>query len=443
MNFYIKTYGCQMNTRDSDAATAMLCKSGHTPVKKEEQADVIILNTCTVRGKAEDKAIGKLGFLKRLKRKNENLLLGMMGCAAQRMGEDIFDQVPHLDFVVGTDQLHKIADIVNSEIKDRHRFVDISPERDVLTSMGDHHKVDNKKSEFIAIMRGCDRYCTFCIVPKVRGAEKSREIEDIVAEAQKLADAGVVELTLLGQNVSAYGLPGVRPPIPNDVSPFARLLEAISDIEGIKRIRFTSPHPSYFNDELIEAFGRLPKVCSSLHFPLQSGSDSILKKMNRPYTSAEFIEVARKLKVAKPDLTFSTDVIVGFPGETDDDFEETRRVFKEVEFDNAYIFKYSPRSGTAAARWPDQISDKIKEKRNQILLADLGEITIRHHEEMINSVVEIMVGGVSKRNTETWRGLTQTNQVVIFYPEDGVEIGDLIKLKVNRVTRTTLYGEIV
>ncbi len=443
MNFYIKTYGCQMNLRDTDAATAMLCEKGYTLVEKEEDADVIILNTCTVRGKAEEKAIGKLGFLKRLKRKNENLLLGIMGCAAQRMGDELFERVPHLDFVIGTEQLHKLPEIVEQELNYRHKFVDINHQSDVLNSMGAHHKLESKTSEFVAIMRGCDRFCTYCIVPHVRGREKNHEQTNVIEEVQKLADAGVVEVTLLGQNISAYGLDGIKPPIAPDESPFARLLEAVSDIEGIKRIRFTSPHPSYFNDELIETFGRLPKVCSGLHLPLQSGSNKVLKKMNRPYTAEEFLEVVRKLKLHKPDITLSTDIIVGFPGETDEEFEETRRVFNEVEFDNAYIFKYSPRRGTAAAKWGDQISEDVKEARNKILLADLGKITSRHHETLMNSVVEILVEGVSTRNENTWRGLTQTNQVVIFDPQDSIKIGDLIKIKVNRVTRTTLYGDVV
>jgi len=443
MNFYIKTYGCQMNLRDSDAATAMLCEKGYTPVEKEEEADVIILNTCSVRGKAEDKAIGKLGFLKRLKRKNENLLLGIMGCAAQRMGEELFEKVPHLDFVIGTEQLHKLPEIVEQELADRHQFVNIGNQSEVLTSMGAHHMVENKISEFIAVMRGCDRFCTYCIVPHVRGREKSREMEDVIEEAKKLADAGVVELTLLGQNISAYGLDGVKPPIAPEVSPFARLLEAISEIEGIKRIRFTSPHPAYFNDELIETFGRLPKVCSGLHLPLQSGSDKVLKKMNRPYTAEQYLEIVRKLKKHKPDITFSTDIIVGFPGETEEDFQETRRVFNEVEFDNAYVFKYSPRRGTAAAKWDDQISDEVKEERNQILLADLGQITTRHHDALIGTEVEVLVEGVSTRNENTWRGLTQTNQVVIFDPQEDIKIGDLIRINVNRATRTTLYGDVV
>ena len=443
MKFYIKTYGCQMNLRDSDAATAMLCEKGYTVVENEEEADVIILNTCTVRGKAEDKAIGKLGFLKRLKRKNENLLLGIMGCAAQRMGDELFEKVPHLDFIIGTEQLHKLPEIVEEELSYRHKFVDVGHQSDVLNSMGAHHKLEEKRSEFVSIMRGCDRFCTYCIVPHVRGREKSRTQEDVVKEVRELAESGVVEVTLLGQNISAYGLDGIKPPIDPNNSPFARLLEAVSEIEGIKRIRFTSPHPAYFNDELIETIGRLPKVCSGIHLPLQSGSNKILKKMNRPYTAEEFLEIVRKLKQHKPGITFSTDIIVGFPGESDEDFEETRRVFNDVEFDNAYIFKYSPRHGTAAAKWGDQISDEVKEQRNQILLSDLGKITSRHHETLIGSVVEILVEGVSTRNESTWRGLTQTNQVVIFDPQDSIKVGDLINIKVNRVTRTTLYGDVV
>jgi tRNA-2-methylthio-N6-dimethylallyladenosine synthase len=432
-----------MNLRDSDAITAILTEKGFKSVEDENEADIIILNTCTVRGKAEDKAIGKMGFLKRLKRKNPDLLLGIMGCAAQRMGDELFEKLPHLDFVVGTEQLHKVPEIIEQELKERQQFIDVTPQDAVLTSMGAHYKPENKISEFVAIMRGCDRFCSYCIVPFVRGREKSREIDDIVQEVNLLAKKGVVEITLLGQNVAAFGFDGVKPPIANDVSPFAELLKEVAKIEEIKRIRFTSPHPAYFNDKLIETIGELDKVCDSLHLPLQSGSNDILKKMNRPYTSEEYLEIVRKLKLAKPNITFSTDIIVGFPGETDADFEETRRVFQEVRYDNAYIFKYSTRRGTLAAKWDDDISKEVKEERNQILLEDLSKITSENHVELMGSIQEILVEGISKRNETRWKGKTSTNQVVIFEPNDSVKVGDLIKIKVNRTTQMTLYGEIV
>jgi len=443
MKFYIKTYGCQMNLRDSDAATAMLCERGYEPTKVEDEADIIILNSCSVRGKAEDKVIGKAGFLKKLKRKKPDLLLGIMGCMAQRLGDELFDKIPHLDFVIGTEQLHTITDIVDAEVDEQHKFVNVEHQDDVLTNMSAHHQANTKISEFIAIMRGCDRFCTYCIVPHVRGRRKSRDISDIIKEAKKLVQAGIVEITLLGQNVAAFGLDGTAPPIDPKVSPFARLLEAVCELEGIKRVRFTSPHPSFFNDDLIETIARLPKVCRGIHLPLQSGSDSVLKRMNRPYTSEQFLEIVRKLKSNIPGITFSTDIIVGFPGETDEDFEATRRVFNEVEFDNAFIFKYSPRRGTGAAKYDDQLDDSVKEGRNQSLLKDLGRITERHHNDLLGEEVEVMVEGVSTRNEEKWRGLTQTNQVVIFDPDSSFKPGDIVAVKVTRATRMTLYGDVV
>ncbi len=443
MNFYIKTYGCQMNMRDSDAATAMLSERGHTLVEKEEQADIIIFNTCSVRKKAEDKVIGKLGFMKKLKRKNPNLILGLMGCMAQRLGDELFVMVPNLDFVIGTDQLHTIGDVVDAEAHKRHKFVSTEVQKDVLTEMGKHYKIDNKTSEFVAIMRGCDCYCTFCIVPYVRGREKSREIPDIVEEVKELAEAGIKEIILLGQNVVAYGLPKVKLPLADDNSPFADLLEAVHAVEGVERIRFASPHPAYFNDKLIKTMGQLPKVCNNVHFPLQSGSDRILKKMNRPYTSEEFIEKANKLKKHVPGITFSTDIIVGFPSETEEDFNMTRKVFNEVEFDNAYIFKYSPREGTGAAIYEDQITDEVKEERNKILLGDLKTMFGRNIQTDVGETVNVLVEGVSKRNSERWQGRTPTNRVVIFDPIDDIKAGDIIDVKVNKATAVTLFGDVV
>jgi tRNA-2-methylthio-N6-dimethylallyladenosine synthase len=412
-------------------------------VEREEEADILLFNTCSVREQAENKAIGKIGILKRLKREKPDIYIGVMGCMAQNRKEELLEKLPHLDFVIGTEKLHKLPEIIEKEIKNRHKEIQVGEDLSVLTGMGAHFKVSKDKvSSFIAIMRGCNRFCSYCIVPYVRGREKSREISDIADEAKKLVDAGIKEIFLLGQNVAAFGLDGKASPGDPSFSPFADLLEELNKIEGLARIRFTSPHPAYFNDRLINAMAELPKVCESLHLPLQSGSDRILKLMNRNYSAAQYMEIIKKLKARIPEITFSTDVIVAFPGETDEDFNATRNIMNEVGFDNAYIFKYSPRKGTKAAEMPDQIPQNIKEERNQALLADLAERTKKHNAEMVGKKYEILVEGPSKRNPERWSGRTRTNKVVIFEPDEKTGRGNLMELNIFRCTSMSLFGKI-
>jgi len=431
-----------MNERDSEAGGAMLAERGHELVTNENEADVLIFNTCSVRDQAERKAIGKIGFMKKLKKTRPELIIGVMGCMAQNRGEDLFRELPHIDFVIGTGQLHKLPDIVESIAEERSAQVALlDPDNAVLTGMGAH--CQNSIFASIAITRGCNRFCTYCIVPYVRGREISRDIADIVAEAQELVDGGTREIMLLGQNVAAFGLDGNINPPPPDHSPFAELLEELVKIEALKRIRFTSPYPSYFNDRLIATIAANPKICRNIHLPVQSGSDRILKAMNRNYTAEQYRNIAAKLLDKMPDLTFSTDVIVGFPGETEEDFNATRSLLNEIGFDNAYIFKYSPRSGTAAFKLDDDVPQAIKEERNQILLKDLAERSAKFNIKLNGSVQEVLVEGVSKRNTERWSGKTTNSKTVIFTPSDGIKPGDLIKVKINRVTAVSLFGEIV
>ncbi len=289
-------------------------------------------------------------------------------------------------------------------------------------------------------MRGCDRFCSYCIVPYVRGREQSRPAKDIVAEATDLADHGIKEIFLLGQNVAGYGMSGSKKK--SSSSPFADLLRELNKIEPIKRIRFTSPHPLYFNDELIKAVAELPKVCKNIHLPLQSGSDAILKKMNRNYTAEYYLDIVAKLKILVPQITFSTDIIVGFSGENEADFEATRNIVHNVEFDNAFIFKYSPREGTKSANFADDVPYEIKEKRNQILLEDLAKITLKRNKSLIGKSFEVLVEGESKRNPERFCGRTDTNKVVVFDPDENTKPGDLFLVDIERATAMTLYGRI-
>lgn len=446
MNIYIKTYGCQMNERDSESAAAMLAEAGHNIVHEENEADVIILNTCSVRDQAERKAIGKLGILSRLKRERPWMMFGIMGCMAQSRGEELLKEIPHLDFVIGTDNIHLLPEtLAELELGRRKMRHDLRMGAD--TPGIDAHRLPEEGagqfSAFISISRGCNRYCSYCIVPYVRGPERSRDMDSIVAEAAMLAEQGVKEIMLLGQNVAAYGFDRVPPPIPEDRSPFAELLTRINAIDGIRRIRFTSPHPAYFNRKLIETVAALPKVCKSIHLPLQSGSDAVLKRMNRPYTAEHYLNVVNHLRKLSPEMTFSTDIIVGFPGETEADFEATRQMMEAVRYDNAYIFKYSPRKGTVSAKMEDDVPQTEKERRNQILLEELEKLNAANNAALVGRCFELLAEGPSKRNAERWSGRTDTFKQVIFTPSASLRPGDFVKVKIVRSTPMSLYGEII
>lgn len=442
MKFHIRTYGCQMNERDSESVAADLLSRGYQRTESEEDADIILLNTCSVRERAERKAIGKLGITSRLKRNKPDLLIGLMGCMAQRIGGELAETVEHLDFVVGTGQTHRTGEIIDSLVSDRRKLIETGHDSGILTGMAGHINPGLKVSAFIAIMRGCNRFCSYCIVPYVRGREKSRMPDDIAAEARELAAAGVREIFLLGQNVAAYGMDGAAPPPPPGFSPFAELLEELAAIDGVERIRFTSPHPAYFNDRLIGTIIAEPKVCDAIHLPLQSGSDRILKLMNRPYTAVEYRQVVDKLKSGLSDVSFSTDVIVGFPGETEDDFNATRGLMNEVGFDNAFIFKYSPREGTTAAGMDDQVPEKVKEDRNQILLSDLERRCGVRNAAMSGRKIEILVEGPSKRNPARWSGRATNGKMVVFEPTPNTAAGDLVTLEIKSSTPMTLFGAV-
>lgn len=444
---FIRTYGCQMNERDSEAALAALIKRGYVTADREEDADILIFNTCSVRDQAERKSMGKLGIVIRLKKAKPELIIGVMGCMAQSRGEEILKKIPHVDFVIGTDQLHKLPGVVDEMlVKRSRRALTQMDDPDILSSMSDHldYNPDMPRvSASVAIMRGCSRHCAYCIVPSVRGPERSRPIADILAEIQSLVDTGVCEILLLGQNVAAYGHDNKAPPLPDDYSPFADLLETVSKIPGLRRIRFTSPHPAYFNRKLIEAIARLPKVCNHVHLPVQSGSDRILKRMNRPYTQAHYFSVIDQLRTLIPGVSFSTDIIVGFPGETDEDFEETCKVMRFSGYANAYIFKYSPRKNTPAAVMEDQVEQSVKELRNQILLDELAKSSEQYNRSLVGTVQEILVEGPSKRNPARWAGRTVSNGIVVFTPPENIKIGDVIHLLIDRATSMTLFGSLV
>ncbi len=430
-----------MNERDSDALAFDLVKAGYSITDNENDADVLLFNTCSVRDAAERKAKGKVGFMKKLKMKNPDLIIGIMGCMAQRMGDKLLEELPHLDFVLGTGQLHNLISVLDEVRSRRKRLSSTEPSPDVLTGLSGHYK--NSWSGQIAITRGCNRFCSYCIVPYVRGRELSRSKEDIINEARTMVADGVREILLLGQNVAAYGLNGdIRPPAP-DHSPFAELLEELEEIPELLRIRFTSPYPSYFNRRLIDTIAKSQKICHSIHLPLQSGSDRILKAMNRQYTNELYREKVAELKSAISELTLSTDVIVGFPGETDEDFKLTRELMNDVGFEQSFIFKYSPRPGAKSAEMPDSVPEEVKEERNQILLNDLAERVEKRLKSMVGNTVTILAESVSARNSERWTGRTDNNIVVHFEPDDKLQTGTLRQVKITRAGSVSLFGTLL
>jgi len=445
MIFTVHTYGCQMNVRDSEATRALLEAAGHRYSENENEADLVIVNSCSVRGKAEDKAIGKIGLLCASKRDRPGRIVGLMGCMAQRLGDTVFAKVPKLDFTVGTRRNGAIPRMVERVLDGERGIMELGASDDVPDSPEAH--TDNGFSAFVTILLGCNRRCAYCIVPDVRGPEYSRPAKEILAEIGALVSHGVKEVTLLGQSVMNYGL---RNAVwqPADVSPggysepFVRLLEAVAAVPGIVRIRFTSGHPSGCTRELVRLAASEPKICRHLHLPVQSGSDRILKAMRRGYTRADYLGSVKMLREAMPDFTLTTDVIVGFPGETDADFDQTRSLMEEAGFDNAFIFKYSPRPGTPAADLPDDVSDEEKMRRNQVLLADQDVRGVRLNGLWVGQVVDVLADGPSLRNPAKWSGRSSGNKIVVFEPVKGLEPGTVVKVLIEKAAPQTLYGKL-
>jgi tRNA-2-methylthio-N6-dimethylallyladenosine synthase len=440
---YIKTYGCQMNERDSEAVAAQLVLKGYELAASEATADVILLNTCSVRDLAEQKALRKMKTLMHeTRRRRPDVLLGFMGCMAQSRGQELIDRLPDVDLVLGTQKFHHTADYLTDLLEGRRdKVVDVAEEAKSEGTIREHLLNGNGRkavSAFVSIMQGCNQLCTFCIVPYTRGSERSRTIEDIVAESRELVLKGVKEITLLGQIVTSYAKREI--PTRNGKSGFVQLLEAVHEVEGLERLRFTSPHPKGYGDDLVEAYSRLPKLMESAHLPVQSGSDRVLKLMHRGYTRNRFLEIVRKLRGVNPRMGVSTDFIVGFPGETEQDFEETLSLVREVEFDQAYIFKYSERRDTPAAVMPGQVPQPVREERNARLLEVVNAVAGKRFSNLIGQRVQILVEGPSKRNPERLTGRTRCNRIVVF---DGAprHMGQIMDVKVTRAGSFTLYGD--
>ena len=462
--FFIKTYGCQMNERDSEQVAHSLVRRGYERVANEADADVVLLNTCSVRDMADQKALGKMGMLGRMAKERPHVVFGFLGCMAQARGQSLLKNLPHVDLVIGTQKFHRVADYVEELVERKKNtnpenvqrstsnaqrpikalmddlrlsIVDIDEEAGSQETIREQQLAPKQATAFVSIMQGCNMHCTFCIVPQTRGSERSRSVEAIVHEVRDLVSRGVKEVTLLGQIVNLYG----RHEFPrrDGKSPFVQLLNAVHEIDGLERLRFTSPHPIGFREDLIGAFAELPKLVEHVHLPLQSGSNKILKRMHRAYTAEKYVDLVRRIRQARDGIAVTTDIIVGFPGETDEDYKQTRDMVKEIQFDNAFVFRYSPRRDTPAAQMPEQIDEQVKQERNRDLLEIVNQLALRKNERLIGCDVEVLCEGPSKTNSARLMGRTRTNKIVVFEGTDQLR-GELVDVRIERATGFSLYG---
>jgi tRNA-2-methylthio-N6-dimethylallyladenosine synthase len=445
---YIKTYGCQMNGRDSEQVARSFLDRGYLLVERAEDADVILLNTCSVRDMAEQKAVGKMGMLASLRRARPHLVFGYLGCMAQSRGAGLLGDSPHVDLVVGTQKFHRVAGHVDGLLRARLEarmddarlpIVDVDAEEGSQDAIRDHVAGGRRATAFVSIMQGCNMRCAFCIVPATRGPERARPMESIVQEVRALAGSGVREVTLLGQIVNLYG----RHEFPRcgGLSPFVQLLEKVCAVPGIARVRFTSPHPIGFRRDLVGAFGRLGTLAGHIHLPVQSGSDRILKRMGRGYTAAAYTGLVGELRAARPDLAVTTDLIVGFPGETEEDFEATAGLCRTVGFDNAFVFRYSPRRDTPAASMDGQVPAQTLEERNRRLLEIINAGSSAKLSALVGTRVEVLCEGPSKTTASRMVGRTTGNKITVFEGTPDLA-GRLLGVDVVRASATTLYGEL-
>ncbi|CAK7044361.1 tRNA (N6-isopentenyl adenosine(37)-C2)-methylthiotransferase MiaB [Tissierella sp.] len=435
--FFTKTYGCQMNEHDSEKISWILENMNYIETQNIEEADFIIYNTCLVRENAEVKVYGNLGSLKQLKRQKPDLMIAVCGCMMQReeARNVILSKHKHVDIIFGTHNIHKLPQLINNHLQTGETIVDIFEDgREIIENINSNRKYSYKA--FVNIMYGCNNFCTYCIVPYTRGRENSREPENIIKEIEELAKNGCKEVTLLGQNVNSYGKT-----LKTDYS-FTDLLKDINKIEGIERIRFMTSHPKDLSDELINCYATLDKLCGHLHLPVQSGSNKVLKEMNRNYTREGYLKIINNLKKLVPNISITTDIIIGFPGETEEDFNDTLELVREVRFDSAFTFLYSIREGTKAAKMKNQIDDKVKHSRFQRLTDTLNEIALELNQKLVGETLEVLVEEVSKNNTEVLTGRSRNNKLVHFKGNEDL-IGSIVSVKIENVKTFTLEGSLV
>ena len=428
--FALETYGCQMNVADSELVEGILTNLGLEKTADYDEADAIFLNTCAIRENAETKVHSKLGNLHKIKLNKPHLIIGVLGCMAQNLKDDLLKNKPYVDIILGPDSYRKIPELINRHVKDNKSIVDTKLSKyevyeNLFPNRGDTFNA------WVSIMRGCDKFCSFCIVPFTRGRERSRSVESIVEEVKKAVDQGFVEITLLGQNVNSYNFEGKS---------FSDLLLAVSDINGVKRIRYTSPHPQDINIELLEVMASRKNICNYVHFPMQSGSNEVLKRMNRTYTREHFYDMAMNIREIMPNCGLSTDIIVGFPGETDEQFQETLDLMEAIKFNSAFTFKYSPRPYTKAEQFSDQISEEIKKIRLDEMLILQRKHTLELNQKMIGTYQQVLIEKESKKSKLHWAGRTDSNEWVII-EKNNSNIKDIVPVEIFNATGVILHGK--
>ena len=434
-SYYIYTYGCQMNESDSERLAHQLDSVGYVPTEEVDVADLIILNTCCVRETAENKIYGRIGELKHLKEKNKNLIIAITGCMAQKNQADMFKRAPHIDIVLGTHNIQHINEMVKEVQRTKKRQVNVDMDNTVLPELV--AKPNGTFFAWVPIMNGCNKFCTYCIVPHVRGREISRPVDAIVKDVRELGEKGFKEITLLGQNVNSYGLDF------KDGTDFGTLVDALDGIPGIERIRYMTSHPQDMTKGMVDALGRSSNIVTQLHLPVQSGSDNILKRMNRHYSVEKYKDLLQYCREKIDGVTITTDIIVGFPGETEEDFQQTLQLLKDVRYDMAFTFIYSKRSGTPAAEFEEQVPEEVKRVRLQALMDVQNEISLELNQAMEGKVYDIIVEGPSRTDENMWFGRTSGNKMVLFPKQENLNVGDTIDVRIDKGQTWVLYGTVL
>jgi len=430
--YFIETYGCQMNVADSELVESILKGEGYSKAAQLHDADAIFVNTCAIREHAEEKVHSQLGRYDLIKKENPDTIIGVLGCMAQNLKHDLLENRPFVDIILGPDSYRKLPGLLSRKKEVPNSLVDTTLSRfEVYDDLFPSRK--EGVNAWISIMRGCDKFCTFCIVPFTRGRERSRSMESIITEATQAVEDGFTEITLLGQNVNSYSHNGHE---------FHHLLEAVAQVRGLKRIRYTSPHPQDMTDDLLNTMLTHENICNYVHLPLQSGSDRILKRMNRTYSRDHFIELAHRIREILPGVGISTDIIVGFPGETEFEFSETLAVMEEVKFDSAFNFKYSPRPGTKASEYDDPIPEDIKQQRLEQIIDLQKRHTLERNLDLVGTIQTVLIEKESKMSSHQWAGRTDSNKWVIFDKED-VQIKDMVSIQIKKAKGITLHGELL
>ncbi len=428
-HIYLETYGCQMNLADSEVVLSILGSAGYMQTNALDHADVVFVNTCAVRENAEQRIYGRLGDFKHFKRENPGIVIAVLGCMAERLRKDLLESEGHIDLVVGPDEYRRLPELIENAIAGQKgiavRLSRVENYDDIIPLRTDGI------SAWISVMRGCDKFCTFCVVPFTRGRERSRSLESVVREIELLAARGFKEVTLLGQNVNSYN---------DGKHDFADLMASAARVDRTMRIRFTTSHPQDMSEKLIQTIAEHENICSYIHLPVQSGSDRILELMNRTYTRAQYLKLVKKIRSMIPGVSLSTDIIAGFPTETDDDHKMTLDVLRQVEYDGAFTFRYSPRENTKAWHLGDDIPEEIKIERLNEIIDIQREISYKRNQEMVGQTVEILVEGESKKSTSEYSGRTDTNKMVVF-PKGDAQIGQFLDIKIERANSATLFGQ--